>query len=95
MKVLKLAAGFGIGYVLGSRAGRDKYEQIVAAVRRAQSHPAVAQAQQKAQTLLGSTTETDPVPAYDQPTATTGDPVSRPPRRRAENTPTVTIDPLT
>jgi hypothetical protein len=110
MKVIKLAAGLAVGYVLGSRAGRDKYEQIVATARKAQNHPAVTQAQQKAKELLGGTstpeTGTDPVPATtpatiasDRPdtelTSATG---SRPPRRRSSSTPatpTATIDPLT
>jgi hypothetical protein len=34
MKVMRFAAGFAAGYVLGSRAGREKYEQIVSAVGR-------------------------------------------------------------
>jgi hypothetical protein len=34
MRVLKLGAGLAVGYVLGSRAGREKYEQIVTGVRR-------------------------------------------------------------
>ncbi len=37
-----LLGGF-IGYVLGARAGRDRYHQILAAYRRLRSHPAVAQ----------------------------------------------------
>jgi hypothetical protein len=110
MKVIKLATGLAIGYVLGSRAGRDRYEQIVATARKAQSHPAVTRAQQKAKELLGAgstpETGTEPVPATtpaaidpDRPdtelTAATG---SRPPRRRSSSTPatpTATIDPLT
>jgi uncharacterized protein (UPF0333 family) len=107
MKVIKLAAGLAVGYVLGSRAGRDKYEQIVATARKAQSHPAVTQAQQKAKELLGatSTTETgaDPVQTTaaidsDRPdTQLTGATGSRPPRRRSSSTPATpaaTIDPL-
>lgn len=31
---LGILIGFTIGYVLGSKAGRQRYEQIVAAVRR-------------------------------------------------------------
>ncbi len=54
MKVLTLAAGCAAGYVLGSRAGRDKYEQIVAAARKAQDHPVVTQVQEKAKQLLSS-----------------------------------------
>lgn len=44
---MKLRAGIviggAIGYVLGARAGRDRYHQIVRASRKARSHPAVAQ----------------------------------------------------
>jgi hypothetical protein len=110
MKVIKLAAGLAVGYVLGSRAGRDKYEQIVATARKAQNHPAVTQAQQKAKELLGTTstpeTGTDPVQAATPPatidsdrpdTELTGATGSRPPRRRSSSTPATpaaTIDPL-
>ncbi len=86
MKVVKFAAGLAVGYVLGSRAGRDKYEQIVAAARKAQDHPAVTQVQQKAKELLGTATDTpttDPVPAVATSTA---DPVPRPPRRQPKST---------
>lgn len=58
MRLFKLAAGFAVGYVLGSSAGREKYEQIVAAARTARHHPAVTRVQEKAKALL--TTETDP-----------------------------------
>jgi hypothetical protein len=37
-------AGFAIGYVLGSKAGRERYEQIVRAVRRVQASPTVQEA---------------------------------------------------
>jgi hypothetical protein len=33
-RIVSLAAGVAVGYVLGSRAGREKYEQIAAAARR-------------------------------------------------------------
>lgn len=32
---LRTLAVFGIGYVLGTRAGQERYEQIVAAAKRA------------------------------------------------------------
>jgi hypothetical protein len=32
--ILKAAAAFGVGYVLGSKAGRGRYEQIQALARR-------------------------------------------------------------
>ena len=63
MKVFTLASGLAVGYVLGARAGRDKYEQIVATARKAQNHPAVTQVQDKAKQLLSAastTSATDP-----------------------------------
>ena len=104
MKVFKFAAGLAVGYVLGSRAGRDKYEQIVAAARKAQNHPAVTQVQQKAEELLATTgdaaaTGTEPVPVPVEVSTTTAsvDPVPRPARRKPRTTlvaPDVTTDPL-
>ena|SRR5437867_7706252 len=38
---LSLALGFAAGYVLGSKAGRERYEQLVAAGRELWSNPAV------------------------------------------------------
>jgi hypothetical protein len=38
------AAGFATGYVLGTRAGREKYDQLVKMARTASEHPAVQQA---------------------------------------------------
>jgi hypothetical protein len=32
---LRSVVAFGVGYVLGSRAGRERYEQILEAARRA------------------------------------------------------------
>ncbi|GIF21763.1 hypothetical protein BJ973_004789 [Actinoplanes tereljensis] len=58
MKVLKLATGFAVGYVLGSRAGREKFEQIAATARKVRESPTVIQAQEKAKTLLGTGTST-------------------------------------
>jgi len=52
VKVIKLAAGFAVGYVLGSRAGRGAYEQIAANTRQLRERPAVRQAQEKAKAVL-------------------------------------------
>jgi hypothetical protein len=41
MSKLTLLVGFGAGYVLGSRAGRQRYEQIARAARRLKDHPTV------------------------------------------------------
>ncbi|MFF5297052.1 hypothetical protein [Paractinoplanes globisporus] len=57
MKIVKLAAGFAVGYVLGSRAGRDAYEKIAANARQLREHPTVRQAQEKATVALSSGTD--------------------------------------
>ena len=103
MKVFKLAAGFAAGYVLGSRAGRDKYEQIVATARKAQNHPAVTQVQDKAKQLLSSAstasaTDTDPGPELTTTfTSAVADPAPRSSRRQPKSSmtvPDVATDPL-
>lgn len=38
-----LVIGFAVGYVLGAKAGRERYEQIKHLAGRAREHPAVAQ----------------------------------------------------
>lgn len=38
-----LLVGFGVGYVLGTRAGRERYEQIKSAVQKLWSDPRVQQ----------------------------------------------------
>jgi hypothetical protein len=58
VKVFTFAAGFAAGYVLGSRAGREKYEQIVVGWQKLTSHPTVVQTQEKAKDLLASGTQT-------------------------------------
>jgi SLT domain-containing protein len=54
MRILTLAAGVAVGYVLGSRAGREKYEEIAATARKMSEHPTVVQAQEKAKELLNN-----------------------------------------
>jgi hypothetical protein len=49
MKKLLLLAAFGAGYVLGSRAGRERYEQIRSSARRLSQNPKVQSAAHKAQ----------------------------------------------
>jgi hypothetical protein len=41
---LWIATGFAAGYVLGSRAGRQRYEQLAEAARRVRDDPAVQSA---------------------------------------------------
>ena len=54
MAILKLAAGLAVGYVLGSAAGREKYEQIAATARKVSAHPTVVQAQEQAKALIST-----------------------------------------
>ena len=39
--MFRLVLGIGIGYVLGSRAGRERYEQIKLWTSKVADHPAV------------------------------------------------------
>jgi membrane protease subunit (stomatin/prohibitin family) len=41
---LTFAAGFGAGYVLGARAGRQRYESIMSSLRGMRENPQVQQA---------------------------------------------------
>jgi hypothetical protein len=67
--MFKLTAGLAIGYVLGSRAGRDKYEQIAATARKVQAHPAVTQARQTVRARLGAAADAPTTPAIVEPPA--------------------------
>ena len=57
MKVLTFAAGVAVGYVLGTRAGREKYEEIAAGARKLAGHPAVTDAQAKLKDLVDAGTQ--------------------------------------
>ncbi len=50
---LALIIGFGTGYVLGARAGRQRYEQIHAYWSRFSGSPAVHRATEKAKAAAG------------------------------------------
>lgn len=47
-----MIVGGAVGYVLGARAGRQRYDQIVRASRQLRSHPAVAQLTDQAVGLI-------------------------------------------
>ncbi len=51
MKTLWIAAGFAAGYVLGTKAGRERYEQIAQAANELANKPAVADAQARVRQL--------------------------------------------
>jgi len=40
LRRLAFLLGFGLGYVLGARAGRERYDTIVASAQRLADHPA-------------------------------------------------------
>jgi hypothetical protein len=75
MKVLTLAAGFAVGYVLGTKAGREKYEQIATTARKVSSHPMVVLAEETAKSHLRTAGEA----ATAKLKAVTGDAQSGPP----------------
>jgi hypothetical protein len=50
---LWLAGGLAAGYVLGTRAGRQRYEQLTETVRKVKEDPAVANALEVVQNQAG------------------------------------------
>jgi len=54
MMKIPLAAAFAAGYVLGSRAGRDRYEEIKAGAQKFASNPRVQSAKDKAQDTVAT-----------------------------------------
>jgi hypothetical protein len=55
MKKLPLLAAAAVGYVLGSKAGRQRYEQIRAGAKKVASNPRVQDATTKAQEAVKDT----------------------------------------
>lgn len=53
MKKTSLLIGVAIGYVLGSRAGRERYEQIKSGASKVAHNPTVQDAVGKAQDAVG------------------------------------------
>ncbi|WP_028652909.1 hypothetical protein [Nocardioides halotolerans] len=49
MSKLSLLAAAGVGYVLGARAGRQRYEQIAATARKVADNPQVQRVSRRAQ----------------------------------------------
>ncbi|MEU8234514.1 hypothetical protein AB0C12_33415 [Actinoplanes sp. NPDC048967] len=80
MRIVKLAAGFAAGYVLGARAGREQYEKITAAVRTVSNRPGGPSADDPD---AGAAVLPAEVPTIERPTpAVTGDKPRRPRNRR-------------
>ncbi|WP_432842109.1 hypothetical protein [Dactylosporangium sp. CA-092794] len=59
MRWLTLAAGVAVGYVLGTRAGRAKYEQIVDGVRQVRANPTLDQLQKSVKHVAGTSAPAD------------------------------------
>lgn len=104
MAVMKFAVGLAAGYVLGTRAGREKYEQILATARKLSSGSGSSAgsdtptATVTAQPLVAGPSDTAGS-AYStaDTTGSAGNSVPRAPRRRTRSTvttPAVTTDPL-
>ena len=55
MSKLSLLAAVGVGYVLGARAGRQRYEQIAASARKVAGNPRVQAASSRAQEAVKDT----------------------------------------
>jgi DNA-directed RNA polymerase subunit H (RpoH/RPB5) len=49
----KFTVGFGAGYVLGAKAGRERYEQIVQLWNRVAGNPTVRQAAERGKAVVG------------------------------------------
>ncbi len=55
MKKLPLLAAAAVGYVLGTRAGRERYEQIRSGARKVAGNPRVQAASSRAQEAVKDT----------------------------------------
>ncbi|MEJ2889737.1 hypothetical protein [Actinomycetospora aeridis] len=58
MKIIPFLLGAGVGYVLGTRAGRERYEQIARAYRQVADHPSVQGAAGVARAKAGEAVQT-------------------------------------
>jgi hypothetical protein len=63
---ITFAAGFAAGYVLGARAGRERYEQISSTARRFMESPAVQQATSTVQFQAGNLAQSAKEKASDK-----------------------------
>jgi hypothetical protein len=57
MRTMTFAAGLTVGYVLGTKAGHEKYEQLAATARRLGDQPLVSQTQTALKDLAHTTGE--------------------------------------
>jgi hypothetical protein len=68
---LAFGAGLAVGYILGARAGRERYEQIARAARSFRNNPTVQEkfgaAQEQASALISSAQQTVAEKVGDRP----------------------------
>ena len=93
VRFAKFAAGFGIGYVLGSRAGREKYEQILATARKVSGNSTASQAPDTAKGTIAAESEADTslsnvAAEADMSPSPAGATSARPRKRRKPSSPT-------
>ena len=66
MKILSFLLGTGVGYVLGTRAGRERYEQLSQAYRRVADNPSVQAAAGVARAKAGEAVQAGVAVAKDR-----------------------------
>lgn len=66
MKMLPFLLGMGVGYVLGTRAGRERYEQLSQAYRRVADNPQVQAAAGVARAKAGEAVQAGVAVAKDK-----------------------------
>ncbi len=69
MKKLMLVAALAVGYVLGARAGRGRYEQLKQTAQRVRSNPRVQEKSQQAVDLAKETAQVATAVAVDKVTS--------------------------
>lgn len=76
--VIPFLLGAGVGYVLGTRAGRERYEQLSRAYRRVADHPSVQGAAGVARAKAGEAVQVGVSKARER-VAPTGGPAGQEP----------------
>jgi hypothetical protein len=87
MKLLPFLLGTGVGYVLGTRAGRERYEQLSKAYRRVADNPQVQAAAGVARAKAGEAVQAGVAVAKDKvaPSSAPGHQPSAPGRSAGTN----------
>jgi hypothetical protein len=87
MKMLPFLLGMGVGYVLGTRAGRERYEQLSKAYRRVADNPQVQAAAGVARAKAGEAVQAGVAVAKDKvaPSSNTGHEPAAPGRSATGN----------